>query len=282
MLGGVLCSDSYLSSPAKFRPIHLGGLFGAELTLRGYGRGMEAPKPWLVAAAAPKEVRALIDGLDPRRAPPNPVPDVWCPVEIGAGDKRVELLRTGVGKTAAGGAIGRWFDPARHAGVLNIGIAGALPGAWLDPGSVVLADPSVMTDEGVLTPKGFITLGEMGFGADAEPIRPDDLSRAALTGLVDLVGPVATVSVCSGTDAWAGETARRAGLGQSPGLCEAMEGAAVGLAARRIDPSARFAELRVISNSTGDRERQSWDLDLALGRLSALIAPAVRALGAKV
>ena len=29
-------------------------------------------------------------------------------------------------------------------------------------------------------------------------------------------------------------------------------------------------ELRVISNSTGDRDRQAWDLDLAFARLGAM------------
>lgn len=251
--------------------------------------GRDARKRWLIAAAAPKEVRAILDGLLPGHAPPIPVPEVWSPIEIAYRDPQgrdemwVDVLRTGVGKAASAGAIGRWFDPDRHAGVLSLGIAGCLPGAWLEIGSVVLADPSVMTDEGSVTPREFVGLDAMGFGEDAPAIRADDPSRFALTPLVDVVGPVATVSVCSGTDDWAGQTARRCGSGSGGGggggLAEAMEGAAIGLAARRIDPGARFAEVRVISNSTGDRGRQRWDLALALGRLSELAGPIVSALG---
>jgi hypothetical protein len=57
-----------------------------------------------------------------------------------------------------------------------------------------------------------------------------------------------------------------------------MEGYACGLAARRIDPDARFAEVRVVSNTTGDRAAQRWDLDAALGRLRALLGPVLDAL----
>jgi hypothetical protein len=49
-----------------------------------------------------------------------------------------------------------------------------------------------------------------------------------------------------------------------------MEGAAAGFAALRM--GAPFAELRVISNDTGDRFEQTWDLAGALRGLSALAA----------
>lgn len=220
---------------------------------------------WLVCVAAPKEARAVLEGLDSSR----PVPDPWQPLQLDG----CEILRTGVGKAAAAGAVGRWFDPQRHAGVLSVGIAGALPGAWVEIGSSVLADSSVFADEGVLTPKGFQSLADMGFGADSEPVRPDEPTRRAIQPLVDVIAPIATVSVCSGDDAWAADIAHRTG-----GLAEAMEGAAIGLTVRRIDPSARFAEVRVISNTTGDRDRQRWDLDAGLAGLAALMKPTIQSL----
>lgn len=239
---------------------------------------MEDTRCWLIAVAAPKEVRAVIDGIDPVGGPPIPVPEVWSPVSVSAGvgdcASRAEVVRTGVGKSAAAGAIGAVFDPARHAGVLSIGIGGALPGSGLEIGSAVLGGPSVFTDEGVLTPDGFIGLDAMGFGADAAAVYPDDRSRSDLTPIVDVIGSIATVSVCSGQDGWASGTAQRSG----GGLVEAMEGAAAGLAVRRLDPDARFAEVRVVSNTTGDRARQRWDLGLALERLGGLAGLAVRAL----
>lgn len=231
-----------------------------------YRGGMDGP--WLLAAASEKETRALLAGL----GVPVDTPEPWHAADAG----RCVVLRTGVGKASACGAIAARFDPDRHAGVLCVGIAGALPGSWLEPGDAVLADPSFFADEGVLTARGMIGLDAMGFGGDAPAVRPDDRTRAALSPLVGATGPIATVSVCSGVDGWATGLAERTGA-----IAEAMEGAACALGARRIDPGARFAEIRVISNTTGNRERQRWELDRALERLGELAARAVGALGGR-
>lgn len=226
---------------------------------------MPDSRPWLIAVSAPREVRAALDAL----APHAEMPPVWGIVRVDGG----VIVRCGVGKASAAGAVARWYDPGTHAGVLNVGVAGTLPGTDLPVGSVVLADPSVFADEGVRTPGGFLGLDRIGFGEDAPATPPDPASRAALVPLVDRVGPVATVSACSGADDAALGVAARTG-----GIAEAMEGAACGLVARRVSPEARFAELRVISNRTGDRERQGWDLDGALRRLTRVLGPALSAL----
>jgi futalosine hydrolase len=74
------------------------------------------------------------------------------------------------------------------------------------------------------------------------------------------VQAIATVSTCSGTNALAREIVTRTGA-----EVEAMEGAAVGLVASRL--GVGFAEVRVISNTTGDRGSQQWDLPGALAAL---------------
>jgi futalosine hydrolase len=53
-------------------------------------------------------------------------------------------------------------------------------------------------------------------------------------------------------------------------VAEAMEGAAVALVAHRL--RIPMAEVRVVSNTTGSRPRQVWDLKGALARLSDLAA----------
>jgi futalosine hydrolase len=73
-------------------------------------------------------------------------------------------------------------------------------------------------------------------------------------------GPIATVATCSGTDAGAQEVARRTGA-----IAEAMEGAAVAHAARRFGVPA--LEIRTISNATGNRTMQGWDLPRGLAAL---------------
>ncbi len=225
---------------------------------------MPAQRPWLVLVAAPKEVSAALAALDAA----GDTPETWGCVTT----KRAVVVRTGVGKWAAAGAAARWYDPARHAGVLSCGVAGALPGSGLPLGATVLADPSRFADEGLLTPDAFVPLAAVGFPDDA-PTAPDPRSRAALAPLADRVGPIATVSTCAGTDALAHAHRDRTGA-----LAEAMEGAAAGAAVRRIDPRARFAELRVVSNTTGDRPQQAWDLPLALARMTELLGPALDAL----
>lgn len=219
----------------------------------------------LIAVAAGREARAVLDAL----SPDAPTPDEWCIVSVGAAVGAVDVLRTGVGKSNAAGATARFLDPARHRLVLNVGIAGALPGSGLSVLDAVIADECVFADEGVRTPGGFLTLSEVGFPCMAG--RRDSVSSdagvAQVLGLDAMrVGAIATVSVCSGTDELAAEIRSRTGA-----IAEGMEGAACGLVAARM--GVRFAELRVVSNHTGRRDRQGWNLEGAFRRLGELLGP---------
>jgi len=210
----------------------------------------------LVAVAAEPEVRAVLDALDNAPMPPE-----WGLVRAGP----FEVLRTGVGKANAAGAVARSLDPDAHRLVLSVGLGGALPGSDLGVGDVVVASASVFADEGIATPGGFSDAAAMGFppaaGGCSLPAVTD--LAADLPGVGDAaVGVVATVSTCSGTDRAAHETVRRTGA-----VVEAMEGAAVGLAALRA--GVPHGEVRIVSNTTGDRTHQVWDVPAALSRLGA-------------
>jgi futalosine hydrolase len=230
----------------------------------------------LFLVAARREAQAVLRGLsggdDPSWAD---VPE-WTPVEVAG----ATVVRTGVGKVNAGAAAAR-FGPGRRL-LVSIGIAGALPievgdAAALEIGAAVVASASVYADEGLLAPAGFTDLAAMGFApgprhAPGPSFAPDARALGALgaAGLVPV--RVATVSTCSGTDALALEVARRTGA-----QAEAMEGAAVLHAAARLGLPA--VEVRVISNTTGDRERQRWALDRsleALGETTARVWAALR------
>ncbi|MEM8834401.1 MAG: futalosine hydrolase [Planctomycetota bacterium] len=219
---------------------------------------------WLLAIAALGEVRAIARGLSVE-IDESP----WSCTAIG---DRFDAVVTGVGKANAAGAVARVLDPSRHAGVLSIGIAGTLPdgaGGWrCEIGEVVCASASVFADEGVRTPTGFEDVASMGFPpiGDGVSIACDGAAIDRVRTVVDNVGPVATVSTCSGTDGLAADIASRTGA-----LCEGMEGAAAGLAAKRVAGDAfPFLELRVISNTTGDRASQRWEIARAFDRLGAL------------
>lgn len=231
---------------------------------------------WLIAVAAPKELDALLCAVKmngPMTGQMNgQAPAKWACFGI---NERFDGVWTGVGKANAAGAVARALDPSRHVGVLSIGIGGALPGSGVKVGDVICADRSVFVDEGVETPDGWISCQDMGFGAfegseiaiatDAHCHDPEVVQW--LAGLAHGVGethigPIACVSTCAGTDRraqWVRST--------SGALGEAMEGAAVCLSAMNTNQALLTGELRVISNTTGDRESQHWDLDGGLDRL---------------
>lgn len=164
-----------------------------------------------------------------------------------------------------------------------MGLCGALPASALSGvvsnslaiGSAIVASLSIYGDEGVPTPDDrFTDIATLGFapnvGLGEEPsiaVHGDETLRAALRPLADADGVIATVSECSGTDSRAALIAARTGA-----VAEAMEGAAIGFTLRRlVGRHVPFAELRVVSNTTGDRTRQVWDARAALSRLEDLV-----------
>lgn len=211
----------------------------------------------LIAIATPLEAGRL---FDPDRLPRAE----WSATEIAP---RVELVITGVGKSNAAGAAGKFLDPERHCGVLSLGVAGALPGSGLEPGDVVAASACVFADEGVETPDGFQDCAAMGFPlgrfpGSAVPVDPEWMRFLAPRCRV--LAPIATVSTCSGTDSLASRVRARTGA-----VAEAMEGAAVAQVAHRLGLKA--GEVRAVSNTTGDRPRQRWDIARALTALKSVI-----------
>ena len=231
----------------------------------------------LLVAAAPAESVAICAAFD--RPPPD---RDWVITDLAPG---WSFAQSGVGKVNAALCAARCVDRARFHAVINLGICGALPGANASAsapphppriGDVVLADCSVYADEGIATETGFTDMAAAGFPPGGK-VAPDftgcsiPTHPALLHALIKRVpeampyhvGPIATVSTCSGTDMLALAIAQR-----TRAIAEAMEGAAIAHALARLHRGGiAFAELRIVSNTTGDRARQSWDLKGALGRL---------------
>lgn len=218
----------------------------------------------LLAAAAPKELAAVARAFNQDHAAITH----HDPITL---DDRFDALLTGVGKSCAAASVARVLATNSYASVVSVGVAGALPADNAPAiGDIVAATRSVFSDEGTGTPKGFTPLSAMGFApftnnTDAADHDPDLLSL--LSAVADHTGPIATVSWCSGTDACARGVVNRTGA-----IAEAMEGTACALAARRADTQTRTGELRAISNTTGDRDTQTWDLDAALAALTRALS----------
>lgn len=174
---------------------------------------------------------------------------------------RAHVVVSGVGRTNAAIATTRAIlEHGPFDAVLSIGVAGALPG-WnppLLPGALVVASESVYHEEGLHTPDGFQDMTGLGFPlgsfegnrVPADPVLLDSLRT------LGRCGPIATVASCSGTDDSALEVQAR-----TSALAEAMEGAAVLHTARYFGVPG--IEVRVISNTTGARSQQIWQLEQA-------------------
>lgn len=246
------------------------------MSQRAFEAWTHGGKAVLVVLASKPERDAIL--ATSKFAPDSP-PDAWIPMHLRTG---VELLMTGVGKANAAAGTARGLDPERHGLVISLGVGGALPRESTGPlalGQAVAGTTSLFADEGVQSPAGWSPMADLGFplvqhqinavhaaprvsgSLDAIASDPDALAIAA--NLCDHTAAIATVSICSGADPLAMQIACRTGA-----WVEAMEGAAVGLVASRL--GVPFVEIRVVSNRTGDRDRQGWDISLALKRLSHL------------
>ncbi|MHC4220216.1 MAG: futalosine hydrolase [Planctomycetota bacterium] len=188
---------------------------------------------------------------------------------------RARVVVGGIGRTNAAAATTEAIvRDGPFDAVLNTGVAGALPGGGLALGDVVVASSCVYAEEGLATPEGFDDLSSIGlslgdFEGNTVPV---DERLLSVLGERFRAGPIATVATCSGTDASAREVVRRTGA-----IAEAMEGAAAVHAARRLGVAG--IELRTVSNTTGDRDRQAWDLGRALAALGESVRSALDALG---
>lgn len=184
----------------------------------------------------------------------------------------VALLLTGVGAIRASAAASAVLSVEPFERILNFGVGGAYPNSGLNIGDLTIAVSECDPQSGILTPEGFRDLGGLGFPlAGTFPNKLDlrnewlDVLAARLPD-AEPVG-VASVHCCSGTDALAAEMETR-----SDSEVEAMEGFALACVARKA--GIPFAEIRAISNSTGDRDRQRWNLDLACDRIAAAVRQA--------
>lgn len=229
-----------------------------------------ADKPVLVVAAVSPEVRRWVD-VQPEAKAARQEPIGWQVHDV---HPALSVLVAGIGRSNAAAATAHAMTKRHFAWVINLGVAGALPGSGLAPGAVVVADESVFWEEGIELPTGPAGITDLGFALGRPPWAEGNrmIADAQLVETLQaLIGDdrhgltrIATVARCSGTDQAAEQVARHTGA-----VAEAMEGASVLLAAYRMGAHGA-AELRVISNTCGDRARQEWNLAAALARLDEI------------
>jgi futalosine hydrolase len=221
-----------------------------------------SPPPLVLLCSVPLEAEPVLDGLELRGELRVGRRRAW---DGRRGPHGVRLIITGMGKTNAAQALTAVLESGSHS-ALGFGVAGSYPGHGPKIGGVVLAESAIYADEGVEAPAGWLSPREMGIPlleVDGERYHdrfPLDRTRVraaaqvlAQVGIEASVGPVATVSACSGTEARGALLARRHGA-----HAEAMEGAAWAHVARLY--GAPYLEVRGISNRVEDRDPARWRL----------------------
>ena len=189
-----------------------------------------------------------------------------------------DALAAGVGPAAAAAGTATALTAAPAGGApYDVVVSAGIAGGFQQPlGGTVVATSIVAADLGAVTPAGFASVTDLGFGT-VEHSPPGDLVRAVAEATGAAAGPVLTVSTVTGTAERAEElTARHPGA-----VAEAMEGFGVAeaAAAHRVP----VLELRTVSNPAGPRDRDAWRIPEALAALGgscAALLPVLRAWGA--
>lgn len=182
----------------------------------------------------------------------------------------VSLLTCGVGKVNAALATEAILGIRKPETVILFGCGGAYPNCGLQVGDLAVATEEIYGDEGVMTPTGFLDMQQLNLPLGRyqdetlfnrvpllTPMINEVRAKLKLSlnskGQSLVTGPFVTVSCGSGTDQIAADVA-----GRTAGVCENMEGAAVAQVC--LQHKVPLLELRGISNMTGNRNPEQWDI----------------------
>lgn len=181
----------------------------------------------------------------------------------------VSVLVTGVGSVATAWSMKKWLQTNGTPDLaINTGIAGSFK-EELRPGEVVMPVSDCFADLGIETATGFIPLKDTPFmNADEFPftggqiICSNEFSEMALNILKPVRG--ITLNTVSGS----GATVEKYRSLYSPDI-ETMEGAAFFYVCSV--EHIPFIAVRAISNKVGCCDKNKWDINLALTKLSEKI-----------
>jgi futalosine hydrolase len=199
------------------------------------------------------------------------------------GNYPVILIEAGIGLVNTAHALTVALQQINPELVIQTGIGGSYHRADLNIGDLVLATEENYGELGVITTQGWYPADEIGYPVlktdrdyfNTYPLDKDLVLRSqnALQNAKEKVasGPFVTVQQCSG----------RTDIGNALGqrfnaICENMEGVAA--AQICLQHTIPFLELRAISNQVEDRNKEAWDIPLALRRVQRATAELVRAL----
>ena len=180
----------------------------------------------------------------------------------------VELIPvvTGVGAVATAWSLTRYLCREHLPDVaLNIGIAGSY-NSDIQPGDVVMPVSDCFADSGVEDRSGFLSLSETGLqDPDELPFRSGRIiaENRFVSAASEILRPVSAITVNTATGSL--PTIARLSEKYHPDI-ETMEGAAFFYVCSR--ERIPFMALRAVSNMVEPRDREKWNIGLALANLS--------------
>ena len=185
------------------------------------------------------------------------------------GNCEISLLVTGVGSISTAWIMKQWFSSNPKPDLaINAGIAGSYRDE-IEIGEVVMPVSDCFADMGIESGKGFLTLSEAGLGdPDKFPFKSGFITaenRFIING-EKYLKPVRAITVNTATGSAA--TIERLVNKYDPDI-ETMEGATFFyICAMEKFP---FMAIRAVSNRVEPRDRNKWDISLALCNLSIKI-----------
>jgi futalosine hydrolase len=182
------------------------------------------------------------------------------------GNLEITPLVTGVGSVATAWALKQWISMNGKPDIaINAGIAGSYKDE-LTIGDVVLPVTDCFADAGIEDGTNFLTLAEAGLtGADEFPFREGKLfsDNIYTNKIKNILKPVSAITVNTITGS---ESSREKLVKKYNPDIETMEGATFFYICSR--EKIPFLALRSISNKVEARNKNNWNIALALNNLS--------------
>jgi futalosine hydrolase len=182
------------------------------------------------------------------------------------GKFEIDLLITGVGSIATAWSLKQWITLNEKPDLaINAGIAGSF-NERLNIGDVVMPVSDCFADAGVEDGENFLTLSESGLiSANDFPYKDGLLYTDTRYNekMKSILKPVRAITVNTATGS---ETTKGKLLKKFNPDIETMEGATFFYICSR--ENIPFLALRAISNKVEPRDKNNWNIDLALNNLS--------------
>jgi len=171
---------------------------------------------------------------------------------------KIDVLITGAGMVPTAFALGQHLSHQRYDLAINLGIAGSFDRS-IEPGFVVEVTEDTFAETGAEDDERFIPINILGFGEVA--YKPTATLDDVESNFYLKKARAITVNMVHGNDASIKKVQDRL----NPQL-ESMEGAAFFYACQQVN--VRCIQIRAVSNYVEKRNRDSWQIGLAIKNLN--------------